>query len=212
MSKRHVRRMLRQMASGEPVEVAPAMATTKTFTRLAFVAQQFGYAYADIRQGGGPQGNGYVMLIVPDPSPRARARAARNWALYPNAIDGGALPPLVPERVELLKARITFDLTAMYGSRQLLVLSGVAALPLAVPFGFVLGSGATAVGIACVVWAALMSLTPIGFAVNRRYRRKCAALLQDAGFTLVTDETGRLRCVPPDGQLPGHGNPFAAGT
>ncbi|MFC8869800.1 hypothetical protein ACFUAC_19500 [Streptomyces sp. NPDC057148] len=212
MSRRLARKMLRQMAAGGPVEVAPFMATTKKLTRLAYVAQQFGYAYADIRQGGGPQGNGYVMLIVPDPSPRARARAARNWELYPEAIDGGTLPPLVPEAVELLKARITFDITAMYGNKQLLLLSGVAALPLAVPIGFVLGSGATAVGIACAAWAALMALTPIGFAVNRRYTGKSAALLEEAGFALVTDENGRLRYVPPEGQLPGHGNPFAAGT
>ncbi|MFJ7176883.1 hypothetical protein ACIQXA_10855 [Streptomyces massasporeus] len=212
MSNKHVRKMLRRMASGGPVEVAPAMATMKKLTRLAFIAQQFGYAYADVRQGGGPQGDGYVLLIVPDPSPEARARAERNRAAYPDAGDGGALPPLDPGAIELLKARITFDITAKHTDRQRILLAGVGAVPLAVMAGFGLGSGATAVVITAVVWAAVMALVPVGLAVNRRYRAKYAALLQVAGFTPVTDPSGRLRYVPPGGQLPGHGNPFAGGS
>ncbi|MFG3248918.1 hypothetical protein [Streptomyces sp. NPDC048187] len=202
MKNRHVRKMLRQMASGEPVEVTLARATMKKLSRLAFIAQQFGYEYADIRQGG-PQGNGFVLLIVPDPSPQARTRAAQNRVRYPNASDGGALPPLVPEAVELLKARITFDITVMYTDRQRILLAGIGAVPLALPAGFMLGTGTTAVVLAGVVWAALMALVPVGFAVNRHYRAKYAALLQAAGFTRVADPTGRLRYVPPGGRLPG---------
>ncbi|MFJ5894962.1 hypothetical protein ACIQFZ_05725 [Streptomyces sp. NPDC093064] len=212
MSDRHVRKMLRQMASGEPVHVSPAMGSMKKFTRLAFIAEQFGYEYADIWQGGGLDGNQYVMLIVPDPSPQARARAAQNRALYPDASDGGPLPPLVPDAVELLKARITFDITAKFTDKQRVVLAAVGAIPLALPVGFWIGEGATAVVLAGVVWAAVMALVPVGLAVNRHYRAKYTALLQAAGYTAVTDPNGRLRYVPPDGQLPGHGNPFAAGT
>ncbi|MBC9731204.1 hypothetical protein [Streptomyces sp. TRM68367] len=190
------------MASGKPVEVKPAMSTMKNLTRLVFTAQQFGYEYADIWQGGGPQGNGLVILIVPDPSPQSRARAAQNWAQYPNASDGGALPPLVPEAVELLKARITFDITAMYTNKQLILLSGFAAVPLAVPIGFALSAGTTAIVLAGTVWAALMALLPVGFAVNRHYRTKYAALLLAAGYTPMTDQNGRLRYVPPGGRLP----------
>ena len=69
-----MRKMLQQMASGGPVEVTSTMASMKKLARLASTAQQFGYDYADVRQGGGPQGNGLVMLIVPDPDPGARAR------------------------------------------------------------------------------------------------------------------------------------------
>ncbi|MEV5100752.1 hypothetical protein ACFQ7G_18285 [Streptomyces massasporeus] len=212
MSNKHVRKMLRRMASGEPVEVAPAIATMKKLTRLAFIAQQFGYEYADIRQGGGPQGNGYVMLIVPDPSPGARARAERNRAAYPNASDGGALPPLDPEAVEILKARITFDITAKYTDRQRILLTAAGAVPLALPIGFGLGTGVTAVVITVAVWAAVMALIPVGLTVNRRYRARGEALLRAAGFTRVTDSTGRMRYVPPGRQLPGHGNPFAGGS
>ncbi|MET9758554.1 hypothetical protein ABZ016_05770 [Streptomyces sp. NPDC006372] len=213
MSKKHVRKMLRRMASGEPVEVAPAIATLTKLSRLAFIAQQLGYEYADIRQGGGPQGNGYVMLIVPDPSPEARARAERNRAAYPNASDGGALPPLDPEAVEILKARISFDITARHTDRQRILLTAVGAVPLALTIGFGIGdTGVTAVAIAAGVWAAVMALIPVGLTVNRRYRAKYEALLRAAGFTPVTDSTGRMRYVPPGGQLPGHGNPFAAGA
>lgn len=212
MSKRHVQKMLRQMASGEPVEVAPAMASMKKLARLAFIAEQFGYEYADIWQGGGPQGNGYVMLIVPDPRPQARARAAQNWAQYPNASDGVALPPVVPEAIELLKARITFDITARYSDKQRMVLAGVGTVPLAVLLGFTLSAGTTAVVLAGIVWAGLIALVPVGLVVNRRFRAKYAALLQAAGFTLVTDQNGRPRYVPPGGHLPGHGNPFPGGT
>lgn len=188
------------------------MGSMKKFTRLAFIAEQFGYEYADIGQGGGPDGNGYVMLIVPDPSPQARARAAQNWARYPDASDGGPLPTLVPDEVELLKARITFDITAKFTDKQRVLLAAAGAVPLALLVGFEIGTGTTAVVLTGIVWAAVMALVPLGLVVNRRYRAKYAALLQAAGYTEVTDPNGRLRYVPPDGQLPGHGNPFTRGT
>lgn len=188
------------------------MGSMKKFTRLAFIAEQFGYEYADIWQGGGPDGNGYVMLIVPDPSPQARVRAAQNWARYPDASDGGPLPTLVPDEVELLKARITFDITAKFTDKQRVLLAAAGAVPLALLVGFEIGTGTTAVVLTGIVWAAVMALVPLGLAVNRRYRAKYVALLQAAGYTAVTDPNGRLRYVPPDGQLPGHGNPFARGT
>jgi hypothetical protein len=191
--------MLRQMTSGRPVEVAPGMAWTKGFARLAFIAQQFGYEYAGVRQG-----LSYVMLFVPDFSPQARARAAQNWAQYPNACDGGALPPITPEAIELLKARITFDMTAMYG-RQVLTAIGISVLCV----GSGLGRGTIPVVVAGIFCAALVVAIPLGLAVNRHRKTKSAALLQAAGFIPVTDQNGRLRYVPPSWQLPGHGNPYA---
>uniref|UniRef100_A0AAU3I9J1 Integral membrane protein n=1 Tax=Streptomyces sp. NBC_01393 TaxID=2903851 RepID=A0AAU3I9J1_9ACTN len=211
MSNRHVQKMLRQMASGEPVQVTSAMASMKKLARLAFIAQQFGYEYADVRQGG-PQGNGFVMLIVPDPSPQARTRAEQNRVQYPSASDGGALPALVPDEVELLKARIAFDLAARYTEKQLTVIMGVGFSTLAVCLGLQLGADTTAVVVAGIAWAALMAFVPVGLVVNRRYRAKHVARLQAAGFTPVTERSGRLRYLPRGGQLPGHGNPFAGGA
>ncbi|MFI5567805.1 sulfurtransferase TusA family protein [Streptomyces sp. NPDC051740] len=199
MGERRVRKMLRQMESGEPVRVTSAMPTTTKLARFAAMARKFGYAYADVRRGGGPKGDQYLIVIVPDPSPEARERAARNRARYPGAAHGGELPRLAPEEVELLKARITFDISTMYTDKQMILLAGIAAVPLALPFGLLLGSGATAVVLAAVFWAALMALVPVGLAVSRRYRTRYAAVLRAAGFTPVTDPAGRLRYVPPGG-------------
>ncbi|MGW5969792.1 hypothetical protein [Streptomyces sp. NPDC055186] len=211
MGKRQVRKMLRQMEDGEPVQVTSSMASMKKLARLAFFAQQFGYEYAEVRQGGGPQGNGLVMLIVPDLDPQAGARAARNRARYPHAGGGGELPPLVPAAVELLKARIAFDLATRFTEKQLTVLAGVGFTGLAVSIALELGADATALTVAGIAWAVLMALVPLGLVVNRRYRARQADLLRAAGFTPVTERSGRVRYVPPGGRLPGHGNPFAGG-
>ncbi|CAL9519440.1 hypothetical protein SUDANB176_03821 [Streptomyces sp. enrichment culture] len=197
MGERQVRKMLRRMESGEPVQITSHMTTLKKLARLACVARQFGYEYADARQGGGPQGNGMVLLFVPDAGPQARARAARNRARYPHAGDGGELPPLEPAEVELLKARIGFDLATTYTEKQLLVISVVGFTALAVSLALQLGADATAVVVAGVVWAVLMALLPVGVVYNRRYRAGQADLLRAAGFTPVTERSGRLRYVPP---------------
>ncbi|MEU6381482.1 hypothetical protein [Streptomyces sp. NPDC046909] len=208
MSKRQVQKMLRLMAGGEPVELTSPMASVKKLARLAFTAQQFGYEYADVRQSGG-RNNALVMLLVPDPSPQARARAAQNWAQYPNAGDGVSVPPLIPDAFELLKARINFDLTGQAKKRlgYAVVGASVASLILAYRFG---GQSDDFIA-AAVIWVVLMAVIGIGFLVNGKRNVKFAARLQAAGFTPVTDETGRVRYLPPGAQVPGQANPFAAG-
>ncbi|SDP45394.1 hypothetical protein SAMN04487981_12366 [Streptomyces sp. cf386] len=209
MSKRQVQKMLRLMAGGEPVELTSPLASVKKLARLAFIAQQFGYEYVDVRQSAG-RNNALVMLIAPDPSPQARARAGQNWAQYPNASDGVSVPPLVPDAFELLKARINFDLTGKSAEKRM----GYGAIGLTLGAGILgvrLGGDAAAWITAVIVWALFMAIIGIGFAVNRKRNAKFAARLQAAGFAPITDETGRVRYLPPGGQLPGHGNPFAAG-
>lgn len=210
MSKRQTRKMLQLMASGEPVELTSAMASVKKLARLAFTAQQFGYEYADVRQGGGNNSQ-LKMLIVPDHSPQARTRAAQNWAQYPNAGDGVSLPPLVPDAFELLKARINFDLTGKSAEKRM----GYGALGVSigcVVVAFRLGGTSSDFVIAAVIWLALMALFGIGLVVTRKRNAKFAARLQAAGFAPVADETGRVRYLPPGGQMPGqHGNPFGGG-
>ncbi|MBC9725517.1 hypothetical protein [Streptomyces sp. TRM68367] len=207
MSKRQVQKMLRLMASGEPVELTSPMASVKKLARLAFVAQQFGYEYADVRQSSGRNG-ALIMLIVPDPGPQARARAAQNWAQYPNAGDGVSLPPVVPDAFELLKARINFDLTGRNAEKRMLW-AAVGITLGCVVLGVRGGADADAFVIAAVVWAVFMGIFGLGLFVTRKRNAKFAARLQAAGFAPVTDETGRLRYLPPGGQFPGHGNPFA---
>ncbi|MFF5957702.1 hypothetical protein [Streptomyces luteogriseus] len=209
MSKRQMQKMLRLMASGEPVELTSPMASVKKLARLAFVAQQFGYEYADVRQSSGRNG-ALTMLILPDPSPQARARAGQNWAQYPNAADGVSLPPLVPDAFELLKARINFDLTGKNAEKRM----GYGALGVTVGcviLAFRFGGRSTDFVAAGVVWLLLMAVFGIGLVVTRKRNAKFAARLRAAGFAPVQDENGRLRYLPPGAQPPVQGNPFAGG-
>lgn len=207
MSKRQVRKMLGLMAHGEPVELTSPMASVKKLARLAFIAQQFGYEYADVRQGGS-HNSALVMLLVPDHSPHARARAAQNWAQYPNAGDGVSVPPLVPDAFELLKARINFDLTGKSAEKRMLLgaLGGtVGCLAVAMQSS----QGSITWIIAGVLEALLIGGLGIAFAVNRKRNAKFAARLQAAGFQPVNDATGRLRYLPAGVRVPGQENPFA---
>ncbi|AIV36154.1 hypothetical protein [Streptomyces sp. CCM_MD2014] len=207
MSKRQTQRMLQLMASGEPVQLTSRMSSVKKLAKLAFVAQQFGYEYADVRQSGGNNA-ALTMLLVPDPSPQARTRAAQNWAQYPNAGDGVSLPPLVPDAFELLKARINFDLTGKNAQKNMGygALGGTIAC---VVIAFREGGSSDDFVISGIIWLVLMAALGLGFLVTRKRNAKFAARLQAAGFVPMTDETGRVRYLPPGGQLPGHGNPFA---
>ncbi|WP_030865489.1 hypothetical protein [Streptomyces violaceoruber] len=208
MSKRQTRKMLELMASGEPVQLTSRMSSVKKLAKLAFVAQQFGYEYADVRQSGGNNA-ALTMLLVPDPGPQARTRAAQNWAQYPNAGDGVSLPPLVPDAFELLKARINFDLTGKNAQKNMGygALGGTVAC---VVIAFREGGSSDDFLISGIIWLVLMAALGIGFLVTRKRNAKFAARLQAAGFVPMADETGRVRYLPPGGQLPGHGNPFGA--
>ncbi|MCF0078414.1 hypothetical protein [Streptomyces lomondensis] len=209
MSKRQTRKMLRLMASGEPVELTSPMASVKKLARLAFIAQQFGYEYADVRQSSGRSG-ALTMLILPDPSPQARARAAQNWAQYPGAADGVSLPPLVPDAFELLKARINFDLTGKNAEKRM----GYGAIGVTVGcviLAFRFGGESSDFLAAGAVWLLFMAVFGIGLLVTRRRNAKFAARLQAADFTPVTDGNGRTRYLPPGAQIPGQANPFAGG-
>ncbi|MGW7254844.1 hypothetical protein [Streptomyces sp. NPDC054834] len=198
MSKRQVRKMLRLMASGEPVELTNGMASVKRLARLAFYAQQFGYEYADARFTGS-RNNVLKLVVVPDHSPQARARAAQNWAQYPSAADGVSLPPVVPDALELLKARIQFDITGKNAEKRM------AYGGLGITVGLVLyaarkGGGAFNFAVAGGAWVVFMGIMGIGFLVNRRRNAKFARRLQAAGFLRVTEEGGRVRYLPPGSQ------------
>ncbi|MFH9328296.1 hypothetical protein ACH4KU_04860 [Streptomyces althioticus] len=209
MSKRQTQKMLQLMASGEPVQLTSPMASVKKLARLAFFAQQFGYEYADVRQGGGGNNGKLTMLIVPDPGPQAQARAAQNWAQYPNAHDGVSLPPLVPDAVELLKARINFDLTGKNAEKRM----GYGAIGVsigAVIIAYRLGGTSDDFVIAGIIWLCLMAILGIGLVVTRKRNAKFAARLQAAGFTPVTDEAGRVRYLPPGLGTPYGGGPYGA--
>lgn len=209
MSKKHVRKMLRKMAGGEPVQIVISMTTWKGLARLAFIAEQFGYTYADLQMTGD---NKFALFIVPDLSPQGRQRAAQNRARYPDASDGVALPPDVPDAIDLLKARMVVDSGSQHTDKLRMGMLVFFLTTSAAAIGFRLRADTAAAVIVVIVWAALMALLPVLLAYSRRYRAKYTSQLRAAGFTPVTDRNGRLRYVPPGGQLPGHGNPFAGGA
>ncbi|MEU9412603.1 hypothetical protein AB0E08_43875 [Streptomyces sp. NPDC048281] len=202
MSARQVRKMFQLMARGEPVELTNAWASVKKLARLAFFAQQFGYEYADARHTGS-RNNVLKLLIVPDHSPQGRARAAQNWAHYPNAGDGVSLPPLVPDAVELLKARIQFDLTGKNAEKRLLLGAGGITLGLVLAAARAGGSNGVFL-VSGVVWVLLMAVMGLGFFVTRGRNAKFAQRLQAAGFVPVTGEGGRVRYLPPGTPVPMH--------
>jgi hypothetical protein len=210
MSKRQMQKMLRLMASGEPVELTSPMASVKKLARLAFVAQQFGYEYADVRHSSGRNNGALTMLLLPDPSPQARARAGQNWAQYPDAADGVSVPPVVPDAFEILKARINFDLTGKHAEKRMKY-GALGVTVGCVILGFRFGGESGDFVVAGVVWLLFMAVFGIGLVVTRKRNVKFAARLQAAGFLPVTDESGRTRYLPPGAQLPGQGNPFAGG-
>jgi hypothetical protein len=187
--------MFRLMAQGQAVQLTSPMASVKKLARLAFIAQQFGYEYADVRQGAG-RNNALTMLIVPDPGPQAQARAAQNWAQYPKAGDGVSLPPVVPDALELLKARINFDLTGKNAEKRM-VYAGIGLSVGCVVLAVRAGGDSVAFTVAGVLWAVMMVVLGVGLVVTRKRNAKFAALLGAAGFAPVTEEGGRVRYLPP---------------
>lgn len=209
MSARQARKMFQLMAGGEPVELTNAWGSVKKLARLVFFAQQFGYEYADARYAGS-RNNVLKLLIVPDHSPQGRARAAQNWAQYPNAADGVSLPPLVPDAVELLRARIQFDLTGKNAEKRLAISAG--AITLGLVFAAVRnGGGAGPVVIAGVVWVIAMAVMGLGFFVTRGRNAKFAQRLRAAGFVPVTEQSGRVRYLPPGTPMPMQQGPMQQG-
>ncbi|MGW1669505.1 hypothetical protein [Streptomyces sp. NPDC002324] len=195
------------MESGEPVQLVISMTTMKGLTRLAFIAEQFGYEYMDLNI---TSDNKMALRLVPDPSPEGRERAERNRARYPDARNGGSLPPVVPEEVELLRARMLFDLGHQHTDKQRLAIAGIGLSGLAFGIGYLFKDVAVGVGVVVGIgsWVVLMGMAYAGLVATRRRNAKYTARLEAAGFTPVTDRAGRLRYLPPGGRLPGHGNPF----
>ncbi|WP_428934685.1 hypothetical protein [Streptomyces sp. ACT015] len=204
MSRRQIQSMMRELVTGRPVELSSPMSSVKKLARLAAVAEQFGYAYVDSGHTGA-RNNVLKLLLAPDLSPQARARAAENWARFPHAGDGVSLPPLDPAALELLTARIQFDLTGRNAEKRMgygVVGVTVGALILALRLG---GTGDDFVG-AGVFWLFCLAVLGVGLLITRKRNASFAARLAAAGFTPVQDATGRVRYLSPD-----HRDPLAPG-
>ncbi|MFD8645293.1 hypothetical protein ACFV14_33885 [Streptomyces zaomyceticus] len=194
MGRRLERKMLRKLEGGEPVELHTRSTTYKGLARLAFLAEQFGYEYADLRQ----EDKSFTLHLVPDPRPQARERAAENRSRYPRAAEGGPLPVPDPGTLALLRARMLSDVYRRTSMKRILPYVGVALTIGALELGFEFGDDrASAFTIAGVFLGATVVLMTALFLWSRQVNLKNKAVLEAAGFTLVPDARGRLRHVPP---------------
>ncbi|WP_159027576.1 MULTISPECIES: hypothetical protein [unclassified Streptomyces] len=208
MRKRRVRRMVAELASGEPVNVRRHMTTLTGLAELAALAEPFGYEYAGLTRETGLQGNTtFTLHLVPDPRRPARERAAQSWAAYPQAAERGPLPPVPAQRLDMLKARVRFDLTAQMTDRQRTRLAFCMLAFWSLLTMLRLHGSHTALVVIVVVWVVLVPLIPYGIRRNHRVRARYAAILDAAGYVRTTDAQGLPRYLLPGGRHPGRFDP-----
>ncbi|MFI9155456.1 hypothetical protein [Streptomyces sp. NPDC053367] len=205
--------MLQQIARQQDiVEITPQGSARKA-AALAYVAEQYGYAYGMAYRTGFR--NSLVQVrMYRDPRPEARVREAATIAAHPQAGNGGTVPGLEegslkprPEAVgavAVLKDLVTFDVMAQYvANRRQKTMVYLACAVLTVlmlidrsPVEAVASGGVVAL------------LCTVAFTVGAVRRGKIAQRLTNAGFAVVRDEHGAQRFLRPGQQLPGHTNPF----
>ncbi|MGW0595979.1 hypothetical protein ACWD11_02405 [Streptomyces sp. NPDC002776] len=201
IADRHVTALMRQLASQDVVELVHPLAEWETLGALAYIAECYGFRYADVRHVG-RQKTLYVRMVR-DADPRARQRAVANAAAFPQAGAGGPVPGMyqgsltpVPEAqpdVDLIATLIRYDaLGAAANRKQLITMSW------AFPLLFVLLAAVTG---KFAVLLTLAALTPafllITLRVNEARRAKLAERLRAAGCTPARDERGRDTYVRP---------------
>lgn len=193
--KKTERKLLRLMAEGEPVSLDTGGLAYGRAVRLALLAEEFGYEYADLKQSEGK----LTLFLLPDPRPQAQERAAENRRRHPRASEGGPLPVPDPETLALLKARMLFDVERRrLTSKWIWASAGLALVIGALELGIEFGDDWDAI---LTIGGAFLAVTAIFGAVlyvwGMRVLRAGAIRLEAAGFTRVPDERGRLRYVPP---------------
>lgn len=210
--------MLQQMAAQNDVVVSSRMTSVTKMAALALVAEQFGFMYGDARQTGARMPR-TEMLLHRDPSPEAQQRAAANWQRFPNAANGGDVPGMQPggkpvplpeavPHVELLKARINFDLTGKNSEKRMMW--GAIGICAVIVYWIIRAAvrGQSPVG-SVVFGLILLAVVGAGFLWNRQRNARFAATLESSGLVKAVDETGRTRYLPPGGRLPAQGGAFA---
>lgn len=201
IADRHVTALMRQLASQDVVELVHPFAEWETVGALAYVAECYGFAYADVRHLG--RQKMLCVRMVRDADPRAQQRAAANAAAFPHAGAGGPVPgmyqgsltpvPAAQPDVDLITTLIRYDALGAAGNRKQLL-----TMAWAFPLLFVLLAALTG---KFAVLLTLAALTPafllITLRVNETRRAKLARRLTAAGCTPVRDAQGRERFVRP---------------
>lgn len=187
--------MIMQTTRVDAIPLASGAGSVKKLARLAWIAEQYGFAYEDAQQASRAP---LRVFLVRDPSPAAQQRAAATWAAYPRAGSGGPLPEPTPEQLRLYRSRIVSDTTDGRAQRQILALALMILLVFVVVSAgaFLALDEARMLGPLTVGVPTLLIIGVI-YPVTRRRYANAVARLRAAGFSPVTDGTGRTRLLPP---------------
>ncbi|MFE5754526.1 hypothetical protein ACFQ7M_18685 [Streptomyces massasporeus] len=201
IADRHITALMRQIATQDMIELVHPFAEWQTFGALAYIAECYGFRYADVRLVG--KHKIAHIHLVRDTSPQAQQRAAANIAAFPDPGPGRPVPGMylgsltpVPEAqadVDLVTTLIRYDAAGAAANRKQLLTMAWAGPLLFLLLAVLTGKYA--------VLLPLAVLTPVfllgALRVNSARRAKLAERLLAAGCTQVRDDAGRERYVRP---------------
>jgi hypothetical protein len=201
ITDRHIPALMRQLATQDVVELVHPFAEWQTFGALAYIAECYGFRYADVRLVG--KHKIAHVYLVPDGSPQAQQRAAANRAAFPDPGPGRPVPGMylgsltpVPQAqadVDLITTLIRYDALGAAANRKKLLTMAWAFPLLFLLLAVLTGEYAVLVPLAVLLPAFLLG----ALRVNTARRAKLAEHLTAAGCTPVRDEAGRERFVRP---------------
>ncbi|MFE1437953.1 hypothetical protein [Streptomyces sp. NPDC058739] len=201
LAEQHINAVMRQVATQDVVEIHHPYAKRQTVASLAYIAEAYGFRYADARVEG--EQKTLHVYLVRDHDERAPHRAAANAAAFPQAGAGGAVPGMQPgtltplpqarAEVDVLGALIRYDAFGSAVDRKKFVL-----MSWSFPLVLLLLAVVTGKYAVLVPLAALPPVVLLGaLRVNTARRAKLAEQLTAAGCTPVRDQQGRERYVRP---------------
>ncbi|MDN0195206.1 hypothetical protein [Streptomyces sp. S.PNR 29] len=201
LADRHITALMRQLATQDVVELIHPFAEWQTFGALAYIAECYGFRYADVRLVG--KHRIAHIYLVRDDSPQAQQRAAANRSAFPDPGPGRPVPGMylgsltpVPEAqpdVDLITTLIRYDAAGAAANRKQLLTMAWAFPLLFLLLAVVTGKYAVILPVAV--------LTPVfvlvSLRINATRRARLAERLTAAGCTPVRDESGRERFARP---------------
>ncbi|MFF9119229.1 hypothetical protein ACF09Y_27270 [Streptomyces massasporeus] len=199
LADRHITPLMRQIATQETIELVHPFAEWQTFGALAYIAECYGFRYADVRLVG--KHKIAHIHLVRDTSPQAQQRAAANTAAFPDPgrpVPGmylGSLTP-VPEAqadVDLVTTLIRYDAAGAAANRKQLLAMAWAGPLLFLLLALLTGKYAVLLPLAVLTPAFLLG----ALRINSTRRATLAERLLAAGCTRMRDEAGRERFVRP---------------
>ncbi|WP_261719240.1 hypothetical protein [Streptomyces sp. FZ201] len=198
LAEQRITAVMRQVSSQEIVALSHPFARIRTVAALAYIAEAYGFRYADTRV----VGNEMCVYLVRDRADRVRQRATANAAAFPQAGAGGPVPgmrrgtltplPDAEPEVAVLKALIRYD---AYGGLNRKLTQAFAVVSAAVLLLLCLATGEYLVLMPPTVL--IPGFVLVSLRVGSVRRARLATKLTAAGCTPVRDQQGRDRFVRP---------------